>query len=318
MYEISGLVIKNTGSFYIVKCNDGICRRCVVRGNMRIRGIRTTNPIAVGDHVVLDTNNCINKEIFYITDIYCRKNYIIRKATNLSKQSHIIASNIDLSMLICTIYNPETSTTFIDRFLATAEAYSIPTHIVFNKLDIYNDEKLEILNKLINLYECIGYKCHKVSTISGVGIDELKMSMKNKITLFSGHSGVGKSSIINKIIPNCNLRTAEISSSHYSGTHTTTFSEMLLLPDCANSYVIDTPGIKAFGTIDFDPSQVSHYFPEIFNASSKCRFNNCTHTNEPDCNVIHLLNEGVISKSRYISYLGIISDKNDCKYRPEY
>lgn len=318
MSSIEGLVVKNNGSFYVVKCVDNMHRKCVVKGNMRTKSIKNTNPIAIGDRVLVDLLSSLNDELFFIIEILPRNNYIIRKSTNLSKQSHIIAANLDLSFLVCTISHPETSLTFIDRFISTAEAYSVPTQIVFNKIDLYTKEEEEILDYTINIYRNIGYKCHKISAQKSIGLESLFAEMKNKITLISGHSGVGKSTLINKLIPSANLKTSEISSYHNMGTHTTTFSEMIELPDNSNSYLIDTPGIKAFGTIDFDKNTVSHYFPEIFRASQECRFNNCTHIHEPGCNVKRLLDMGEIASSRYNSYLGIVTDDDSEKYRPEF
>lgn len=316
--SIEGLVIKNNGSFYIVKCDDTLHRKCVVKGNMRIKEIRTTNPIAIGDRVLVDISSSLDDDLFFINEILPRKNYIIRKSTNLSKQSHIIASNLDQTFLICTIAHPETSLTFIDRFLATAEAYSVVVKIIFNKIDLYTEEELEILDKTIDIYRNIGYKCYKISAEKSIGLDAIYDDMLNKTTLISGHSGVGKSTLINKLIPDAKLRTSEISSFHDMGTHTTTFSEMIELPDNPNSYIIDTPGIKAFGTIDFEKNTISHYFPEIFKAGENCRFNNCTHIHEPGCNVKKLLDSGEIASSRYNSYLGIITDEDGGKYRPEF
>lgn len=318
MNKIEGLVIKNNGSFYVVKGDDDIIRKCVVKGNMRTKGIRTTNPVAIGDRVLVDNSSSFNDELFFIMDILPRSNYIIRKSTNLSKYSHIIAANIDLSFLVCTISHPETSLTFIDRFLSTAEAYSIPTQIVFNKTDLYTEEENDILDKIISIYTRVGYKCHKVSAHELIGLDRLLDEMRNKKTLISGHSGVGKSTLINRLIPDINLKTSEISEYHDMGTHTTTFSEMIELPNDSGSYLIDTPGIKAFGVIDFDKDSVSHYFPEIFRASAECRFNNCTHMHEPGCNVKRLLEEGDIAPSRYNSYIGIITEDQSEKYRPEF
>lgn len=318
MNKIEGLVIKNNGSFYVVKGDDDIIRKCVVKGNMRTKGIRTTNPVAIGDRVLVDNSSSFNDELFFIMDILPRSNYIIRKSTNLSKYSHIIAANIDLSFLVCTISHPETSLTFIDRFLSTAEAYSIPTQIVFNKTDLYTEEENDTLDKIISIYTRVGYKCHKVSALELIGLDRLLDEMRNKKTLISGHSGVGKSTLINRLIPDINLKTSEISEYHDMGTHTTTFSEMIELPNDSGSYLIDTPGIKAFGVIDFDKDSVSHYFPEIFRASAECRFNNCTHMHEPGCNVKRLLEEGDIAPSRYNSYIGIITEDQSEKYRPEF
>ncbi|MBP3353255.1 MAG: ribosome small subunit-dependent GTPase A [Bacteroidales bacterium] len=307
---MSGLVIKNTGSGYWVRLDDGRTLLCKVKGNFRLKGIRTTNPVAVGDIVNIDL---IGEDSAYITEIKPRKNYIIRKASNLSKESHILAANLSQTLLVVTIAYPETNLVFIDRFLATAEAYQVPAILAFNKTDIYNEEESELLDAVINLYETIGYKCIKVSAVTGMGVDELHSELKGKTTLLSGNSGVGKSSLINALIPDAGLKTGDISSSHGTGMHTTTFSEMFDLPE--GGAVIDTPGIKGFGTIDFKEAEVSHYFPEIFKVSAECRFNNCTHRNEPGCAVLKALDEHIISQSRYASYLSILEDINGGKYR---
>ena len=305
-----GLVTKNTGSGYWVRLDNGKTLLCKVKGNFRLKGIRTTNPVAVGDFVEVDE---VGKDVAYITKIEERKNYIIRKASNLSKESHILASNLSQTLLVVTIAHPQTNLVFIDRFLATAEAYRVPAILVFNKIDLYDAEEMELLDAVINLYQTIGYKCIKVSAVTGEGIGELRQELEGKTTLLSGNSGVGKSSIINSIIPNANLRTGDISSSHGTGMHTTTFSEMFDLS--TTGAVIDTPGIKGFGTIDFKEAEVSHYFPEIFRASENCRFNNCTHRNEPGCAVLKALEEQTISQSRYASYLSILEDITGSKYR---
>lgn len=307
---MNGLVIKNTGSGYWVRLEDGRTLLCKVKGNFRLKGIRTTNPVAVGDIVNIDL---IGEDSAYITEIKPRKNYIIRKASNLSKESHILAANLSQTLLVVTIAYPETNLVFIDRFLATAEAYQVPAILAFNKTDIYNEEESELLDAVINLYETIGYKCIKVSAVTGTGIDELRSELKGKTTLISGNSGVGKSSLINALIPDAGLKTGDISSSHGTGMHTTTFSEMFDLSEGGS--VIDTPGIKGFGTIDFKEVEVSHYFPEIFRESAECRFNNCTHRNEPGCAVLKALDEHIISQSRYASYLSILEDINGGKYR---
>lgn len=305
-----GLVTKNTGSGYWVRLDNGKTLLCKVKGNFRLKGIRTTNPVAVGDFVEVDE---VGQDVAYITKIEERKNYIIRKASNLSKESHILASNLSQTLLVVTIAHPQTNLVFIDRFLATAEAYRVPAILVFNKIDLYDAEEMELLDAVINLYQTIGYKCIKVSAVTGEGIGELRQELEGKTTLLSGNSGVGKSSIINSIIPNANLRTGDISSSHGTGMHTTTFSEMFDLP--TTGAVIDTPGIKGFGTIDFKEAEVSHYFPEIFRESANCRFNNCTHRNEPGCAVLKALEEQTISQSRYASYLSILEDITGGKYR---
>lgn len=311
---MDGLVIKNTGSWYVVKTKNGNEINCKIKGNFRLKGIRTTNPVAVGDNVSILENN----DTAFITEIKPRRNYIIRRASNLSKEAHIIGANIDQAVLIVTLFHPQTSTTFIDRFLATAEAYRIPTVIVINKIDLLTDEEdREYLDAVKYLYSSIGYKVMTVSAETGEGIMELKSLLNNKISLFSGNSGVGKSSIINHIIPNLNLRTAEISVTHDTGMHTTTFSEMFSIPD-SDGYIIDTPGVKGFGTIDFDEYEVAHYFPEIFEISKDCRYGNCTHTHEPGCAVLKALEENIISQSRYASYLSILDDLNPDKYRKAY
>ena len=306
-----GLVIKNTGSWYVVKTDNGEEINCKIKGNFRLKGIRTTNPIAVGDLVTILPNA---DGTAFITSIDSRKNYIIRRSSNLSKEAHIIASNVDQALLIVTLAHPITSTTFVDRFLATAEAYRIPAIIVINKIDLLTDaEDKEYLEAWSYLYRSIGYNVIEVSAATGEGIDKLKESLENKITLLSGNSGVGKSTIINQIIPGLNLRTAEISTTHDTGMHTTTFSEMFPLPN--RGYLIDTPGVKGFGTIDFDRHEVAHFFPEIFEIAQDCRFGDCTHTHEPGCAVLQALEEAKISQSRYNSYLSILEDSSDDKYR---
>ena len=306
-----GLVIKNTGSWYVVKTDNGEEINCKIKGNFRLKGIRTTNPIAVGDLVTILPNA---DGTAFITSIDTRKNYIIRRSSNLSKEAHIIASNVDQALLIVTLAHPITSTTFVDRFLATAEAYRIPATIVINKIDLLTDaEDKEYLEAWCYLYRSIGYNVIEVSAATGEGIDKLKESLENKITLLSGNSGVGKSTIINQIIPGLNLRTAEISTTHDTGMHTTTFSEMFPLPN--GGYLIDTPGVKGFGTIDFDRHEVAHFFPEIFEIAQDCRFGDCTHTHEPGCAVLQALEKSKISQSRYNSYLSILEDSSDDKYR---
>ncbi len=307
---MTGLVTKNTGSWYIVNTDEGEAIRCKIKGNFRLKGIRSTNPVSVGDRVDIEMNS---DDTAFITRIHERKNYIIRRSSNLSKESHIIASNIDLALLIVTINAPVTSTTFIDRFLATAEAYRIPVMLVINKCDTFTEEEQEYADALAYLYRTIGYACCQVSAATGQGMEAIEEAIKNKITLLSGNSGVGKSTLINRLLPGLNIRTGEVSASHHKGMHTTTFSEMYPLPQ--GGYLIDTPGVKGFGTIDFDPNEVAHYFPEIFNISQECRFNNCTHRHEPGCAVLKALENHEISESRYTSYLSIISDSSDGKYR---
>ena len=300
---MKGLVIKNTGSWYTVRTDDGRDVESKVKGNFRLKEIRSTNPVSVGDRVD-------------ITEIEDRKNYIIRRASNLSKQSHIIAANLDQAMLIVTVNYPVTTTVFIDRFLATAEAYRVPVKLVFNKIDRYKGEDKEYLDALINLYTTIGYPCSTLCAKTEEGLDALRDDLRDKITLLSGHSGVGKSTIINKLVPGVNLRTGDISEYHNKGMHTTTFSEMIPLPE--GGYLIDTPGIKGFGTIEMETAEISHYFPEIFKFSEDCRFSNCSHRHEPGCAVLQALEEHYISESRYKSYLSILEDKEESKYREDY
>lgn len=308
-----GLVIKNTGSWYTVRTEDGRDIESKIKGNFRLKDIKSTNPVAVGDRVVID----INKEgTAFITEIEERKNYIIRRASNLSKQAHIIAANLDQAMLIVTVNYPITTTIFIDRFLATAEAYRVPVKLVFNKIDRYNNEDQRALENLIELYTSIGYPCSTLCARTEEGLDALKADLKDKITLLSGHSGVGKSTIINKLVPGVNLRTGDISEYHNKGMHTTTFSEMIPLP--GGGYLIDTPGIKGFGTIEMADAEISHYFRELFKYSEECRFSNCTHRHEPGCAVIQAVNDGLISESRYKSYLSILDDRMESKYREEF
>ena len=309
-YQMKGLVIKNTGSWYQVATDNGPLIDCKIKGNFRLKDIRTTNPVAVGDRVNIETNP---EGTAFIVAIEDRKNYIIRKSSNLSKQAHIIAANLDQAFLVVTVNYPVTTTTFIDRFLATAEAYSVPVQILINKTDRYDADDTEYMERLIQLYESIGYQCIKLCARTGEGLDCLYDMASGKVTLLSGHSGVGKSTIINKLVPDLQLRTREISEYHNKGVHTTTFSEMILLPQ--GGYIIDTPGIKGFGTIDMEGSEISHYFPEIFKFSHDCKFNNCTHRNERDCAVVKAVEEQYISQSRYRSYLNILEDKDGSKYR---
>ena len=285
-----------------------------MKGNFRLKGIRSTNPVAVGDRVIINGNGNANDNGNWITDIEDRKNYIIRKSSNLSKQSSILAANIDQAMLIVTIKMPETSTTFIDRFLASAEAYRIPVILVFNKVDMLDADELHYFEMMQTLYETVGYKTIAVSAIEGTGIDTLTSLLHDKITLVSGHSGVGKSTLINTIIPNANLRTAEISDAHNQGIHTTTFSEMIPL-DSGNGWIIDTPGIRGFGTFDIEKTELTSYFKDIFHFSKECRFSDCTHTHEPGCAVLKAVEDHYIALSRYQSYLSMLEDKEEGKYR---
>lgn len=308
-----GLIIKNTGSWYTVKTDDGRIVECKVKGNFRLKGIRSTSPVAVGDYVDIIMNAEGTALISAIDD---RKNYIIRKASNLSKQSQIIAANLHQALLIITIKQPETSTTFIDRFLAGAEAYRVPVVLVFNKTDLLNDDERHYQQQMVTLYETIGYPCIEISAETGMGIDQLQTLLKQKVTLVSGNSGVGKSTLINAIIPHADQRTAEISNAHGTGMHTTTFSEMIELAE--GGYLIDTPGIKGFGTFDIEREELTSYFKEIFEFSKDCKFNNCTHTHEPGCAVLQAVENHYISVSRYQSYLNMLEDKDDSKYRAAY
>jgi ribosome biogenesis GTPase len=310
---VKGLVIKNTGSWYTVRTDSGQCVESKIKGSFRLREIKSTNPVAVGDRVEIEPNT---EGTAFITEIEERKNYMIRKATNLSKQSHIIGANLDQAMLIVTVNFPITTTIFIDRFLATAEAYNIPVKIVFNKIDRFHGADHEAMEKLIALYTEIGYPCSRLCAKSGEGMDGLVTELKDKVTLLSGHSGVGKSTIINKLAPGAGRRTGDISEYHNRGTHTTTYSEMIELPQ--GGYLIDTPGIKGFGAFDMEEAEVSHYFTEIFRHSALCKFGDCTHRHEPGCAVLKAVREGSIGASRYKSYLSILKDREDSKYREEY
>lgn len=311
---MKGLVVKNTGSWYVVRSDAGDSFNCKIKGNFRLKGFRCTNPVAVGDVVEMDVK--LDGTAF-IVKIYERRNYIIRRASNLSKEFQILAANLDQTVLVATLVNPVTSTTFIDRFLATSEAYSVPAVIVFNKTDLVQLPVDKVaLQELIRLYRGIGYRVIPMSTVTWEGIDELCEILGGKVSLFSGNSGVGKSSMINIMVPGANLRTGEISGVHHTGMHTTTFSEMLDLPQ--GGAIIDTPGVKGFGTIDFERAEVAHYFPEIFNISAQCRYSNCTHIHEPGCAVLEAVESGQIAESRYASYLSIIGDEEEGKYRKPY
>lgn len=306
---MKGLVIKNTGSWYTVLTDDGQLIDCKIKGNFRLKGIRSTNPVAVGDRVQIVPNN---EGTAFITEIEDRRNYIIRKSINLSKQSHIIAANVDQAILVVTVVNPQTSTTFIDRFLASAEAYRVPVILVFNKSDLLDEDMRRYQEAMVNLYQTIGYECHQISANTGDGVEALHPLLKDKITLLSGNSGVGKSTLINRLVPNANLRTSEISDAHNTGQHTTTFSEMIRLDE---GWLIDTPGIKGFGTFDMEPEELTSYFKEIFHFSQDCKFSNCTHTHEPGCAVLKALEDHYIAESRYQSYLSMLEDKDEGKYR---
>ena len=313
-----GLVIKNTGSWYTVLTDDGQLVDCKIKGTFRLKGIRSTNPVAVGDRVTIDltvpepVEGLSLSRGAFISEIEDRKNYIIRRSQNLSKQSHIIAANVDQAFLLVTVNYPQTSTTFIDRFLASAEAYRVPVVLIFNKTDRLDADELRYQQMMVQLYETIGYSCKQISAATGDGVEDLRPLLEGKITLLSGNSGVGKSTLINRLVPDANLRTAEISSSHNLGQHTTTFSEMIPL---GGGWVIDTPGIKGFGTFDIAPEELTSYFPEIFKFSKDCRFSNCTHTHEPGCAVLQALEDHYIAQSRYQSYLSMMEDKDEEKYR---
>lgn len=306
---MKGLVIKNTGSWYGVLTDDGQLLECKVKGNFRIKGIRSTNPVAVGDRVTVGEGN-------WIVAIEDRRNYIIRKSINLSKQSHILAANVDQALLVVTVVTPQTSTTFIDRFLASAEAYRVPVILVFNKTDLLDDDLRHYQEAMVHLYQTIGYTCLQISATTGFGMDEVRPLLEGKITLLSGNSGVGKSTLINRLVPDANLRTGEISDAHNTGQHTTTFSEMIPLE--GRGWLIDTPGIKGFGTFDMEPEELTSYFKEIFQFSKDCRFSNCTHTHEPGCAVLKALEDHYIAESRYQSYLSMLEDKDEGKYRAAY
>jgi ribosome biogenesis GTPase len=310
---MQGLVVKNTGSWYSVRTEEGALLECKIKGNFRLKSIRNTNPVVIGDRVRIEVNN---GGTALITAIEARRNYMIRKASNLSKQAHILAANIDQAMLVVTVNYPKTTTVFIDRFLATAEAYRIPVHLVFNKIDRYDKEDIDYLEALMQLYLTVGYPCSSICALTGEGMDALRTLLVNKVTLLSGHSGVGKSTIINRILPEANLRTNAISEYHKKGMHTTTFSEMIPLRE--GGYIIDTPGIKGFGTLEMEGVEIAHYFPEIFRYSADCRFHNCTHRHEPGCAVLKALEAHGISESRYKSYLNIFEDKESGKYREAY
>ena len=310
---MKGLVVKNTGSWYTVLTDDGQLIESKVKGNFRLKGIRSTNPVAVGDRVELVANA---EGTAFITAIEDRRNYIIRRSQNLSKQSHIIAANVDQAFLVVTVDFPQTSTTFIDRFLASAEAYRVPVVLVFNKTDLLDADLLRYQQMMMVLYENIGYHCVAISAETGEGVEAFRPLLQQKITLLSGNSGVGKSTLINCLVPDANLRTAEISDAHNTGQHTTTFSEMISLPE--GGWLIDTPGIKGFGTFDMEPEELTSYFPEIFRFSRDCRFSNCTHTHEPGCAVLQALEDHYIAQSRYQSYLSMMEDKDGSKYREAY
>ena len=350
---MKGIVIRNTGSWYTVRTDDGQLLECKIKGSFRLKGIRSTNPVAVGDRVTVTPPSAgpassvvpssssstapsgssatvpggssagDKREASFITAIEDRRNYIIRKSINLSKQSHILAANVDQALLVVTVAHPQTSTTFIDRFLASAEAYRVPVILLFNKTDLLDADELHFQQMMVTLYESIGYQCLQVSAATGEGISPLQPLLAGKITLLSGNSGVGKSTLINRLVPGAQLRTADLSEAHDAGRHTTTFSEMIEAPsDSAEgtspTYLIDTPGIKGFGSFDMEPEEIGGYFKEIFRFSKDCRFSNCTHTHEPGCAVLKALEEHYIAQSRYQSYVSMLQDKDEGKYREAY
>lgn len=312
-----GTIIRNTGSHYVARLADGSEVKCLAKGNFRIKGIRTTNPVAVGDEVTLSEPGPDGTA--FIKEVKPRRNYIIRRASNLSKAASIIAANVDCAMLVATLAHPTTSFTFIDRFLATCEAYNVHGALLINKIDLLDEpEDRELIDAVLYLYRSIGYTAMAVSAETGEGIDGLRDFLKDKITLFSGNSGVGKSTLINTLIPGLDIRTGEISAVHDTGMHTTTFSEMYALP--GGGEIIDTPGVRGFGVVEFGKEEVGHFFPEIFKASSGCRFGNCTHTHEPGCAVLEALENQQIAQSRYNSYMSILEETADTddKYRKGY
>ena len=296
--------MKSTGSWYSVRLESGEQVECRIKGKFRMKGIKTTNPVAVGDVVGIEGG--------VISQIMDRKNYIIRKSTNLSKEAHIIAANVDQAMLVVTVNHPVTSTVFIDRFLASVEAYRIPAVLVFNKIDLYGEDDLLMLGALTQVYMQAGYECLHVSSLTGEGIEDVVAAMKDKITVFSGLSGVGKSSLVNRVEPGLDLKVAEISEMHDTGKHTTTFAEMF--PLSFGGYIVDTPGIRAFGLIHMEKNEISHYFPEIFKRATDCKYYNCTHIHEPGCAVLEAVENGEISESRYFSYVSVFEEGEE-KYR---
>lgn len=301
-----GIVYKSTGSWYLIKCNNDFFE-CRIKGKIRLKDLDTTNPIAVGDNVIFEKDSKEEGQGI-ISEILPRKNYIIRKSVKLSKQSHIIASNIDLTLLLITKDNPPTSFNFIDRFLVTCEAYQIPVILVFNKIDTYNEEDLSRISEIESIYKSIDYQCIRISAKYGQGVNKISNYMQNKVCLLSGHSGVGKSTLINKINPELDLKTKEISVSHNQGKHTTTYAEMYDLKE--NIRIIDSPGIKGFGLVDISKNELGDYFPEFFKRKMKCKFHNCMHINEPGCEIKKGVENKTISESRYSSYIDLLSDQN--------
>lgn len=309
---MEGKVLKSTGKWYIVEMENGDVVNCRIRGRLRLDGLKTTNPIAVGDIVTVsepqdDEGNRV------IEDFLPRTNYIVRKSTNLSKQKQILAANIDRAYLLVTIHSPETHLAFIDRFLVSAESFRIPVTLLFNKIDLYNEDELEYIDALCFMYENIGYPCVKISASNKENVDFLKDEIKGKQVMISGHSGVGKSTLVNAIDPSLNLRTGEISKAHQQGQHTTTFAEMHKLS--SGGYIVDTPGIRAFGIVDLDKEVISHYFPEMRALMHECKFNNCQHMNEPKCAVKAALEAGEIDESRYMTYIQLMEEDQSETYR---
>lgn len=311
---MQGIVYKSTGSWYNIKTETGVFIPSRIKGKFRLQGIKSTNPVAVGDRVIIEIEKKGDEEIGIINKILERDNYIVRKSVNLSKQTHIIASNIDLAFLVITYNNPPTTTTFIDRFLVTAEAYGIKTVLLFNKIDAYSLEEFAELKYLAELYRNIGYTCLGISAIAGDNLNELKQMMIGKVSVFSGHSGVGKSTLINALEPKLNLKTSSISIQHQQGQHTTTFAEMYDL--CFGARIIDTPGIRGFGVVDMDAPEISNYFPEFFALKQECKFNNCLHVDEPKCAIKQALENDEIAYSRYKSYLQILEGEDE-NYRKD-
>ena len=311
--QMRGIVIKNTGSWFDVRTDGGEIVPCKVKGNFRLKGIRSTSPVVVGDYVSFEKNK---EGTAFISDVDNRRNYIIRKASNLSKQSHILAANIDMCLLVVTLREPVTLPVFIDRLLATAEAYSVDVAIAINKADLLDADGYDAALEMARMYESIGYKTYITSVLQDRGLDCLAGDLKNKVTLLAGNSGVGKSALLNRLVPTANARTSSISAAHLAGMHTTTFSAMYDLP--GGGALIDIPGVKGFGTFNFEKEEVSHYFREIFKVGRGCRFDNCIHVNEPSCAVLEAVKKGEIALSRYNSYLNMLDDKEEGKYRSGY
>ena len=306
---MNGVVYKSTGSWYTVKATDGVFYECKIKGKFRIEGIKSTNPVAAGDHVVFEVETKGDETIGIINKIATRENYIIRKSVNLSKQTHIIAANVDVAFLLVTLNNPPTFAPFIDRFLVTAEAYHIKAVLLFNKIDTYNEEQTLEIKYLAALYRSIGYECVGISAKTGKNIDKVKQMMQGKVSMFSGHSGVGKSTLVNALEPTLELKTKQISTQHMQGQHTTTFAEMYDLSFGAQ--IIDTPGIKGFGVVEVEKQELGNYFPEFFELKDQCKFNNCLHKQEPKCAIKDALDNDTLSWSRYKSYLQILEGEQE-------